>query len=93
MLEIKYDIKTIEPYGKIATMYVIGSLDSKSAIQTEDIFKLLIDGKNIHYIIVDCTQMIYLSSAGIGNLILNLQKIRGIGGELKLLNMQTKLVQ
>lgn len=67
-----------------------GELDAHTASQLEDSLKTLIE-KNKHNIIVNCTRLDYIASAGLGVFMAYIEDVRGLGGDIKLTNMNDKV--
>jgi anti-sigma B factor antagonist len=67
-----------------------GELDAHTASQLEDSLKLLIDS-NKSNIIVNCRQLEYIASAGLGVFMAYIEDVRGSGGDIKLTNMNERV--
>jgi anti-sigma B factor antagonist len=67
-----------------------GELDAHTASQLEDSLKTLIE-KNKHNIIVNCARLDYIASAGLGVFMAYIEDVRGLGGDIKLTNMNDKV--
>lgn len=67
-----------------------GELDAHTASHLEDALKKLIDeGK--HKIIVNCRNLDYIASAGLGVFMAYIEDVRSLGGDIKLTNMNSKV--
>lgn len=67
-----------------------GELDAHTASQLEDSLKDLIN-KNQKNIIVNCRQLEYIASAGLGVFMAYIEDVRSMGGDIKLTNMNDKV--
>jgi anti-sigma B factor antagonist len=67
-----------------------GELDAHTAPQLEDQLKKLID-ENQYRIIVNCDELDYIASAGLGVFMAYIEDIRSLGGDIKLTNMNEKV--
>ncbi|MCC5926917.1 MAG: STAS domain-containing protein [Bacteroidetes bacterium] len=67
-----------------------GELDAHTASHLEDALKVLID-TNRHKIVVNFTQLAYISSAGLGVFMAYIEDVRALGGDIKLTNMSDKV--
>lgn len=67
-----------------------GELDAHTASQLEDSLKLLIDKGNSS-IIVNCNELEYIASAGLGVFMAYIEDVREDGGDIKLTNMNDKV--
>lgn len=67
-----------------------GELDAHTASQLESSLKSLIEGNN-HQIIVNCSDLDYIASAGLGVFMAYIEDIRNMGGDIKLTNMNAKV--
>lgn len=67
-----------------------GELDAHTASQLEDSLKELID-QNKHNIIVNCNNLDYIASAGLGVFMAYIEDVRSLGGDIKLTNMNSKV--
>lgn len=67
-----------------------GELDAHTASQLEDSLKELID-ENKHNIIVNCRNLDYIASAGLGVFMAYIEDVRSLGGDIKLTNMNAKV--
>lgn len=67
-----------------------GELDAHTASQLENSLKKLID-QNKHNIIVNCSQLDYIASAGLGVFMAYIEDVRSLGGDIKLTDMNPKV--
>lgn len=67
-----------------------GELDAHTASHLEDSLKKLID-QDKHNIIVNCSDLDYIASAGLGVFMAYIEDIRSLGGDIKLTNMNSKV--
>lgn len=67
-----------------------GELDAHTASKLEDSLKKLIE-KNNHNIIVNCRDLDYIASAGLGVFMAYIEDVRGLGGDIKLTNMNERV--
>ncbi len=67
-----------------------GELDAHTASQLEDSLKLLIDS-NKSNIIVNCRELEYIASAGLGVFMAYIEDVRVSGGDIKLTNMNERV--
>ncbi len=67
-----------------------GELDAHTASQLENSLKSLIDNEK-HQIIVNCQQLDYIASAGLGVFMAYIEDVRSLGGDIKLTNMNSKV--
>ncbi|MDX1672829.1 MAG: STAS domain-containing protein [Balneolaceae bacterium] len=69
---------------------ISGELDAHTASQLEDSLKELID-KNNHQIIVNCRNLDYIASAGLGVFMAYIEDVRSLGGDIKLTNLNSNV--
>ena len=74
----------------ITTVNVEGFLDSSTFPELQEFLEELIQ-KQTYRIVVNLEKLDYISSAGIGVLMGMLQEVRGNEGDLKLINMSSKI--
>ncbi len=67
-----------------------GELDAHTAFQLENSLKVLIDREK-HQIIVNCRNLDYIASAGLGVFMAYIEDVRSLGGDIKLTNMNSKV--
>lgn len=79
-----------EVLGEINCLKIEGQLDAYTSPQLEsEIGDLVRKGRN--KLVVDFTQLDYISSAGLGVFMAYIEEIREKGGDIKLTNMQPKI--
>lgn len=69
---------------------LIGELDAHTASQLEKVLKRLINQEK-HNIIVNCEDLEYIASAGLGVFMAYIEDVRSVGGDIKLSNMNPKV--
>jgi len=67
-----------------------GYLDAHTAPELEKAFQKLIDGKKFS-IVVNCRDLTYISSAGLGVFMAYIEDVRKNNGDIKLSNMSPKV--
>ena len=67
-----------------------GELDAHTASHLENKLKYLIE-QDQHQIIVNCQQLDYIASAGLGVFMAYIEDVRTQGGDIKLTNMNPKV--
>lgn len=70
----------------VSILDIQGELDAHTAFQLEQELKSLIDAESYH-IIVNCRELAYIASAGLGVFMAYIEDIRNLGGDIKLSNM------
>ena len=75
---------------QISILDISGELDAHTASQLENILKELIAAQNIK-IIVNCNHLEYIASAGLGVFMAYIEDVRGLGGDIKLSNMNQRV--
>ena len=83
---MKYFTITKRQDEHIAILEINGELDAHTAFQLEQQFKTLIETEAYH-IIVNCSNLEYIASAGLGVFMAYIENIRNLGGDIKLSNM------
>lgn len=80
------------PDGAVGTAAkLIGSIDASTVPQFEEqIEKFLTDGNK--YLVLDCAEIVYINSTGMGLIIKCVDKFRNGGGDLKLAAVPAKVV-
>ncbi len=69
---------------------VQGELDAHTAPQLEDALQDLIKQRRFK-IIVNCNDLDYIASAGLGVFMAYIEDVRSLGGDIKLTNMKPKV--
>lgn len=87
MKNFKINHREVQSYD---VLELCGELDAHTASQLEDSLKKLID-QNKHQIIVNCEQLDYIASAGLGVFMAYIEDVRSLGGDIKLTNMNPKV--
>jgi anti-sigma B factor antagonist len=67
-----------------------GYLDAHTATELEGAFQKLLDQKNYN-IVVNCKDLTYISSAGLGVFMAYIEDVRKNSGDIKLSNMSPKI--
>lgn len=67
-----------------------GELDAHTAPQLENVLQELIQDQKLK-IIVNCQQLDYIASAGLGVFMAYIEDVRSMGGDIKLTNMKPKV--
>jgi anti-sigma B factor antagonist len=76
--------------GPIEIIEPVGELDAHTASRLEDALKACIsDGR--YNIIVNCSELAYISSAGLGVFMAYIEDVRSLGGDIKLSSMSSKV--
>ncbi|NIU01520.1 MAG: anti-sigma factor antagonist [Nitrosopumilaceae archaeon] len=87
MKNFKINHREVQSYD---VLELCGELDAHTASQLEDSLKKLIDQEK-HQIIVNCKQLDYIASAGLGVFMAYIEDVRSLGGDIKLSNMNSKV--
>ncbi len=87
MKNFKINHREVQSYD---VLELCGELDAHTASQLEDSLKKLIDHEK-HQIIVNCKQLDYIASAGLGVFMAYIEDVRSLGGDIKLTNMNSKV--
>jgi anti-sigma B factor antagonist len=74
----------------ISVLDISGELDAHTASQLEQSLKTLIDQKQ-YRIVVNCGQLEYIASAGLGVFMAYIEDVRSLGGDIKLTNMNDRV--
>ncbi len=75
---------------QISVLDISGELDAHTASQLESSLMELINAKRIK-IIVNCSRLDYIASAGLGVFMAYIEDVRGLGGDIKLSNMNDRV--
>lgn len=87
MKNFKINHKEIDSFD---VLELRGELDAHTASQLENSLKALIDqGK--YQIIINCKNLDYIASAGLGVFMAYIEDVRALGGDIKLSNMNDKV--
>lgn len=76
--------------GEVSVLRIKGYLDAHTAPQLEAAFQQLVDEKR-YRIIVNFSDLGYISSAGLGVFMGFIEEMRNGGGDIKLSNMSPKI--
>ncbi|MEX1011029.1 MAG: STAS domain-containing protein [Balneolaceae bacterium] len=76
--------------GDIDILELHGELDAHTASHLEEWFKKLLELKRSS-IIVNCNDLEYIASAGLGVFMAYIEDLRELGGDIKLTNMNGKV--
>ncbi len=76
--------------GDFSVVDLYGELDAHTAPRLEEVFQHLIAEQQYH-IIVNCTNLTYISSAGLGVFMAYIEEVRQHSGDIKLTNMNSKV--
>lgn len=87
MKNFKINHKKVNTYD---VLELSGELDAHTASQLENSLKKLID-RDQHQIIVNCRDLDYIASAGLGVFMAYIEDVRTLGGDIKLSNMSPKV--
>lgn len=74
----------------ITVLDIIGELDAHTASKLEQSLKSLIDEKKFN-IVVNCSSLDYIASAGLGVFMAYIEDVRMLGGDIKLSNMSDRV--
>lgn len=74
----------------ISMLYIKGYLDAHTAPQLEQALQKLLDEKQVR-IVVNFSDLTYISSAGLGVFMGFIEDIRNLNGDIKLSNMSPKI--
>ena len=81
---------SIREVENIRVLGISSEPDAHTASQLENSLKSLIDQSEIH-IIVNCKGLDYIASAGLGVFMAYIEDVRGMGGDIKLTNMNERV--
>ena len=76
--------------GSVQGLDLKGYLDAHTAPDLEKAFQGLLDGKKVR-IVVNCKDLTYISSAGLGVFMAYIEDVRKNAGDIKLSNMSAKV--
>jgi len=74
----------------VSILDINGELDAHTASQLENALKSLIDEEN-YAIVVNCSGLDYIASAGLGVFMAYIEDVRSLGGDIKLTNMNDRV--
>lgn len=78
--------------GSFAVIRLDGAVDAHTAPQFEESVQSVIDAGTTN-IIVDCTKLTYISSAGLGVFMGFIEEVREAGGDIKICGLSEKVKQ
>ena len=78
----------IESVSNILHIHISGELDANSSIQLDEVIKDAVQQRKTR-IMVDCRELLYISSAGVGVFLSHLDDVRNLGGRFVFYNMST----
>src|SRR6266481_4820468 len=87
MTTFKIDVREA---NNINVLDLKGYLDAHTAPELESAFQKLLDGKK-YSIVVNCKDLTYISSAGLGVFMAYIEDVRKHNGDIKLSNMSSKV--
>ncbi|MDR9418384.1 STAS domain-containing protein [Gracilimonas sp.] len=76
--------------GNVTVLDISGELDAHTASHLENALKSLIEDDN-YSIIVNCSKLDYIASAGLGVFMAYIEDVRSLGGDIKLTNMNDRV--
>ncbi len=76
----------IESVNDILHLHIQGELDANSSIELDEVIKKAIAKRTIK-IMVDCRELRYISSAGMGVFLSHLDDVKNLGGRFVFYNM------
>ncbi|MDZ7808707.1 MAG: STAS domain-containing protein [Gracilimonas sp.] len=74
----------------VSILDISGELDAHTASQLENELKSLIDNEN-YSIVVNCSELDYIASAGLGVFMAYIEDVRSLGGDIKLTDMNDRV--
>ncbi len=87
MSDFKLNVRNI---GEVNIVDIKGYLDAHTAPDLENAFTKLMNDKNFK-IVVNCKNLNYISSAGLGVFMMFIEEVRKNSGDIKLTNMTPKV--
>lgn len=87
MTDFAIKVRNVEP---VHVLELKGYLDAHTAPKLEETFQDLIDKGN-HQIVVNCSNLTYISSAGLGVFMAFVEDLRDKQGDIKFSNMTDKV--
>ena len=79
-----------ELHGKIEIVRITGSLDVETFLQLERFLNTLFQQQHFN-VLIDCKDLIYIASSGLGALVGLTKLTRESGGDLKLVNVPERI--
>ena len=83
------DIKKIKE-GEIDILVVIGEVDASSSIQLDSAIRKEIDGGSLK-LLIDCSALDYISSAGLGVFMSYIEEVKSKGGAMAICGLNEKV--
>ncbi len=83
---------TTDSEGDFAVIHLEGAVDAHTAPQFEEAVQKVIDDGN-NKIVVDCENLSYISSAGLGVFMGFVEELREAGGDIKICGLTEKVKQ
>ncbi len=77
-------------HNNVSILDISGELDAHTASQLENALKSLID-ENRYSIVINCSGLDYIASAGLGVFMAYIEDVRSLGGDIKLTNMNSRV--
>lgn len=77
-------------HKNVSILDISGELDAHTASQLENALKSLIDEES-YAIVVNCSDLEYIASAGLGVFMAYIEDVRSLGGDIKLTNMNERV--
>ncbi|MEX2605172.1 MAG: STAS domain-containing protein [Gracilimonas sp.] len=74
----------------VSILDISGELDAHTASHLENALKSLIDDES-YAIVVNCSGLDYIASAGLGVFMAYIEDVRSLGGDIKLTNMNDRV--
>ncbi len=87
MSQFSIQLKTVSDFS---VLEIAGELDAHTASQLEDVFQKLISDHKFR-IIVNCSRLDYIASAGLGVFMAYIEDVRSYGGDIKLTSLKPKV--
>lgn len=78
------------PMGAVEVLILVGELDAHTISEFDAALQHCIQ-KGRYKIIVDCTKLSYISSAGLGAFVGHIEEVRSAGGDIKIAALTPKV--
>ena len=88
--KISVNVKNSEMKPECTVIEVIGSLDAYTVVDLEEVFSVLLKAKRFK-LIIDLTNLDYISSAGLGTFMGVIDEVRENKGDIILTNLSPKI--
>jgi anti-anti-sigma factor len=82
----------VEQLDNAALIKLNGELDANTAVEADSTFTSLINSEKLSHLFIDCHQLRYISSAGVGVLLSSLHACRERNIQLIFFGLQTKII-